>query len=292
MAGGKRGIAQSLLLFVNTWMFIGSTACLCSFMYVFQGHKTNAMKRMSLLMVVFIVSIVVMLMSVLGCMTAMNRSPKPVARVLYLLVLLSMFTGSIFAGKTIVEFGEGLQAENELHTSARVNEAAERATMFLHNELNELYVTEKCTGGRPIGYPTLPFNFSKVECGRPAATKSFIGLLKDSKIKTKAEFYRYENCTADPALALDTKRYTESREFLKTFCGSESHIVHLAKKYAHYLVWFPVCLAGLTFILLLATSYMMCQTEKKEKDTGRWSTVYGDGALELARARLESDQSA
>merc|ERR1719313_2754166 len=187
-------------------------------------------------MAVFIASIVLMFFSCLGCKTALNPPYKKCSRCMYLSILMILFILEFVAAGYIFNLGHALEVAKEHHYDVEggVNKAAEDALVFLHNQLTEFYNDEKCTGGESIGYPTLPFNFTTVTCKRK----------KDQR-------FTYNGSSAT---------------FTQTFCGSEEHIVSLAQKYSHYLVWFPVALAALTFILFVATLCVIANNRRQIRE--------------------------
>jgi len=254
MGACGKGISQCILLTTNTLIFLIAAGSLGASVYVFHDTAALAVMKFSLLMVLAIAAIVLMIFSCLGCKTALDAPQKSCSRCLYLLILFVLFIAELVAAGYIFKFDHALEVAKEHHfdVQSAVNSASEDALVFLHNSLNDLYVAEKCTGGVRTR-EKLPFHFTPVECKTESTTQAFHTLLQDSTMSTADELQRYENCANDP------------RFELKAFCGSKAYILSLANLYAHYLAWFPVCLAALTFILFVATVCMMAQKTQRDR---------------------------
>jgi hypothetical protein len=120
-------------------------------------------------------------------------------------------------------------------------------------------------GPSPIIIPStaVPFNFTQVhDCKTKAIDEAFLTIFKDASIDSPAEFAAYTNCTTDERM---TPGGGTPSDFTQSFCGSETHIVSLAHKYSQYLVWFPVALAILTFVLLVATICLIAAAQKERR---------------------------
>jgi len=260
MGACGKGISQCILLTTNTLIFLIAAGSLGVLIYVFQNTAAMAITKFGLLQVVVAAAIMLMIFSCLGCRTALNAPQKRCSRCLYLSILLVLFIAEFVAAGYIFNFGHALEVAKEHHFDVQsgVNAATEDALWFLHGELSDLYESEKCIGGGRL-QEKLPFNFTKVECKTESSTQAFHSLLQDSIISTAGELKRYENCTADLQASRGTTNFTQA------FCGSEAHIVSLASHYASVLVWSPVCLAALTFILLVATICMMAQNTQRDR---------------------------
>jgi len=264
MANCSRGVSQCILLTTNTLIFIIAAAGAGFTTYVFYDSAAKALTRMSLLTAVFVASLALMIFSCLGCRTASQAPRKKCSRCLYLSILLVLFIAEFAVAGYIFNLGHALDVAKDHHFDVKrgVNKAAEDALVFIHNQLSDLYVDEKCTGGAPnASYPNVPFNFTEVECKTDGATRAFHSLLQDNTIEDHVALLRYTNCTADENFKYDGS----SSDFTKTFCGSEAHVVSLANRYAQYLVWFPVMLAALTFILLVATICMIADMTRRDR---------------------------
>jgi len=264
MGACGKGVSQFVLLTVNTLIFLIAAGGLGVSIYVFYDTAAKALTHMSLLMAVFIASIVLMFFSCLGCKTALNPPSKKCSRCMYLSILMVLFILEFVAAGYIFNLGHALEVAKEHHYDVEggVNKAAEDALVFLHSQLTEFYNDENCTGGESVGYPTLPFNFTTVTCKSNEATQGFAVILKDNTITTAQQLAAYDKCTKDQRFTYDGSSAT----FTQTFCGSEEHIVSLAQKYSHYLVWFPVALAALTFILFVATLCVIANNRRQIRE--------------------------
>jgi len=265
MGACGKGISQCILLTTNTLIFLIAAGSLGVSVYFFHDIAALAMTKFPLLVVVAIAAVVLMIFSCLGCKTALNAPQKRCSRCLYLSTLLVLFIAEFVAAGYIFNFGHALEVAKEHRFDVRsaVHLASEDALVFLHNSLNDLYVAEKCAGGGQF-QKKLPFNFTEVQCKTKSSTQAFHSLFHDSIISTAHELQRYENCTADPSF--DTGiLHIGTNNFTQAFCGSEAHIASLANQYAGYLVWFPVCLAALTLIHLVATICMMAQKTHRDR---------------------------
>jgi len=291
MGACGKGVSQCILLTTNTLIFLIAVASLGASVFVFRDALASATTKLSVLrtldfpaddlaklhdfvgsarsvlMVVAIAAIVLMIFSCLGCKTALNPPERRCSRWLYLSILLVLFIAECGAGCVMFNLihALGVAKEHQLDGHSAMNSASEDALVVLHNKLSDLYASEKCTGGEQ-SRERLPFHFTKVECKTASSSQVFHFLFLDSVISTEEERKRYEQCTANPSFEVITESHELSTTtFNQAFCGSEAHIVSIADYYANILAWFPVCLAALTFILLVATICMMAQKTQHDQ---------------------------
>jgi len=145
-----------------------------------------------------------------------------------------------------------------------LDEAAKDALVLLHDQLGQLYDGSKCRGGQPwLGAEAKPSNFSQVECHDEAASAALSSLLQNASLDEGTKYASYENCTADPAFKRGSKQFTQA------FCASEARIVSLAGRYGHYLVWVPVPLVVLSFIVFVATFCRIHNQKMKRPESFR-----------------------
>lgn len=255
-----KGTSQGILLVVNTLIFIAAAGALSVSIWAFSSVVVKSLTQTSLLAVIVAVSTVLIFFSVLGCRTALAPPQKKCSKCAYLTILFVLFLAEWAAAGYVYNVGNALQVAKDNHFNVQhgVDKAAEDALRFLHDQLNNMYTQEECQGGAATGAKT-PFNFSTVHCKTVAVDDAFITLFQDSTI-TNTELGRYTNCTTDAAY---TNATSTPSPFTQSFCGSETHIASLAHKYSKYLMWFPVTLAGLTFILLVSTICLIAEKNQR-----------------------------
>lgn len=263
----RKGTSQCILLSTSTLIFLIAAAAMGVSIWIYLDAVAKSVTRVSLLTVIGIVSLALMMFAVMGCKAAVTPPQKKCSRCMYLTVLLVLFLAEFIAAGYVFNLGHALDVAKEKgfdirgNVTTKVDKAAEDALTFLHDQLNDLYIDESCTGGAARSIPggTLPIHFNEVTCKKKGAQDAFHALFKGAAIETQLALETYTNCTADPKFSKSNKDFTQS------FCGSEVHIVSLARKYARYLVWFPVALAGLTFILLVATICLIAAKNKERR---------------------------
>jgi hypothetical protein len=175
-----------------------------------------------------------------------------------------LFIAEFIAAGLIFNVANSLEVakEHNFDVKSDVDKAAQSAVNFLYDELSDLYGQEGCTGGAALG-EKLPFNFSVVTCKSQPVTDAFHVLLQDPSVATQKELETYKNCTA---MVMDGDKPST---FTQAFCGSGANILTLAQKYSRYLVFFPVALAGLTFILLVSTICLIAAAQKERQQQVR-----------------------
>jgi len=255
-----KGSSQCVLLVTNTLIFIISGAALGVTIYIFLDAVAKSLTKVNLLTVVGVASIALMIFAILGCCAALTPPQKKCSKCCYLTILLVLFLAEFVAAGYVFNLGHALEVANDkgFNVQGGVDKAAEDAVVFLHDQLESLYNDEHCQGGSAKG-SALPLNFTKVTCNNQKVTDAFKTILQDPSITTKQELSSYNNCTTDTRMSSSGK----PNDFTQAFCGSETHIVSLARKYSKYLVWFPVALAGLTFILLVSTICLIAQKNQQ-----------------------------
>lgn len=260
----RKGTSQCILLSTSTLIFLIAAAAMGVSIYIYLDAVAKSVTRVSLLTVIGSVSLALMSFAIMGCKAAVTPPQKKCSRCMYLTVLLVLFLAEFIAAGYVFNLGHALDVAKEKgfdirgNVTTKVDKAAEDALTFLHDQLNDLYVDESCTGGAAAG-DKLPIHFGEVSCKKKGAQDAFHELFKGAAIETQPALETYTNCTANPKFSKSNKDFTQS------FCGSETHIVSLARKYARYLVWFPVALAGLTFILLVATICLIAAKNKERR---------------------------
>jgi hypothetical protein len=255
-----QGTSQCVLLVTNTLIFLCAAGALGVTIYMFNNVLAKSLSKVNLLTIVGIFSVALMLFAMLGCRTATSPPKKKCSKCIYLTLLLVLFLGEFVAAGYIFNISNALQVAKDHHfdVTSHVDEAATKALHFLHDQLDDLYNQESCRGGAATGTQT-PFNFTKVVCETQSANDAFNTLLTDPTVATQSDFKSYKKCTVD-------KAYTQpASAFTQAFCGSQANIVTLAHRYSRYLVWFPVVLAGLTFILLVSTICLMAQKNQQHQ---------------------------
>lgn len=266
-----KGTSQSILLVVNTLIFIAAAGALSVSIWAFSSVLIKSLTKTSLLAAIVAVSTILIFFSVLGCRTALTPPQKKCHKCAYLTILFVLFLAEWAAAGYVYNVGNALQVakDNRFDVKQGVDKAAEDALHFLHDQLQSMYTQEECQGGAATG-TIAPLNFSTVHCKTEAVTDAFSTLFQDNHV-TITEYVNYTNCTTDAAF---TKATSTPSPFTQSFCGSETHIASLAHKYAKYLMWFPVALAGLTFILLVSTIFLIA-----EKNQRRVRLQHGHGRL-------------
>jgi len=255
-----KGTSQCVLLVTNTLIFLCAAGALGVTIYIFNDVLAKSLSKVNLLTVVAIFSVALMLFAMLGCRTATSPPKKKCSKCIYLTLLLVLFLAEFVAAGYIFNISNALQVAKDHHfdVKSNVDKAATQALHFLHDQLDELYNQESCKGGAATGTQT-PFHFTKVVCKTQAVNVAFRALLTDPTVATPSDLDSYKKCTVD-------KAYTQpASAFTQAFCGSEANIVTLAHRYSRYLVWFPVVLAGLTFVLLISTICLMAQKNQRRQ---------------------------
>lgn len=268
-AGAGKNVSKLILLGTSTLIFLIAGVGLGVSLYVYYHvAAAKAVTTTGLLRAVYILSVVLMGFSILGYKTALNPPGKNKRhRCMYVSLLLILFFAEFFAARVIFNAGHTFQLAQTHHfavQSASDKAAKNDALVFLHDQLAELYDGAKCQGGQPWSADGSSVNFSQVECHNKAATQALNSLFGNASISEEKEYATYKNCTMDPAFK------SSSQEFTLAFCGSEAHIVSLAVSYGCYLVWAPVCLAVLSFVLLSAMICIFCEPKMHCADTLRW----------------------
>jgi len=255
-----KGTSQGILLVVNTLIFIAAVGALSVSIWAFSSVLVKSLTKTSLLAVIVAISTVLIFFSVLGCRTALTPPTKKCSKCVYLTILFVLFLAEWAAAGYVYNVGNALQVAKDNHVDVKqgVDKAAAEALHFLHDQLQNMYTQEDCHGGAATSKIS-PFNFSTVSCKTEAVTEAFSTLFKDNTV-TNADRVKYANCTTDLAF---TKASSTPSPFTQSFCGSETHIASLAHKYAKYLLWFPVALAGLTFILLVSTICLIAEKNQR-----------------------------
>lgn len=259
-----KGTSQCVLLCTNALIFLVAAGALGVTIYIFFDAVGKSLTHVSLLTVIGIASIALMLFSILGCKAAATPPEKKCSKCMYLTILLVLFLAELVAAGYVFDLGNSLQVAKDKGFDVRdkTDKAAENALVFLHDQLNDLYGEEQCQGGAAEG-ATVPFSFTQVhDCKTEAIDGAFLTIFKDAKIDSPALFAAYTNCTTDDRM---TPGGGTPSEFTQSFCGSETHIVSLAHKYSQYLVWFPVALAILTFVLLVSTICLIAAAQKERR---------------------------
>jgi len=256
----QKGFSRCILFTTNTLIFLLAAGALGVSVYIFTDEAKKALTKVSLLTIVTAVSAALMIFSLIGCKAAVTPPQKKCSKCCYLTILLVLFLAEFVAAGYIFNLGNALQVAKDKGYDIQGNttKAAEDAVVFLHDQLEDLYKDEGCSGGGADA-SKIPFGFTEVTCKTKAVDDTFHTILTAEKVTTEAEEETYTRCTTD-------KKFTPSgspSNFTQAFCGSESNIVSLAHKYTKYLVWFPVLLAGLTFILLVATLCLLAQKQQQ-----------------------------
>lgn len=265
--GCCKGISQCILLLTNSLIFVIAAGALGLSVYIFNDAVASSLTKVNFLSGLAIVSGVLMMFAILGCKTACNPPEKKCSKCLYLTILLVLFLVEFIAAGYVSNLGHAIEVAKQkvdakVHIDAKVNKAAEDTLVFLHDQLEDLYRAESCKGGgadNSGSQYSKPFDFSTVHCKTKKASDAFVILFKDASIDSKQEFDAYSKCTQDTKFSIRSKDFTES------FCGSESHILKIAHQYSRYLVWFPVTLAALTFLLLIATICVIAQKNNERR---------------------------
>lgn len=279
MGAFGKDVSKFILLGASTLMFLIAAAGLGLSPYVYYNAAAKAVITTSLLMAVLILSVVLMSFSILGCKTALASDSKMKSSIYgrgtssvqfselstctYLFLVLVLLIAEFFAAGVISNAGHALQLAKTHHFDVQsgLGKAAENTIVFLHDQLGELYDGSKCQGGQPwLASEAKPFNFSQVECHNKAASQALNSLFQNASLSEEKEYATYKNCVADPAFKRSSKKFTQA------FCGSEVRIVLLAGRYGRYLVWAPVCVAVLTFIVFVAT---ICRLGDLQRLCGR-----------------------
>lgn len=259
---------------VNTLIFVAAAGALSVCIWAFSSILVKSLTKTSLLAVIVAVSTVLIFFSVLGCRTALTPPQKKCSKCTYLTILFVLFLAEWAAAGVVYNVGAALEVAadhnfNVHNVQQGADKAAKDALHYIHDQLQTMYTQEDCKGGAATG-TTAPFSFSTVSCKTAAITDVFSSLFKDSTV-IKTELAQYNNCTADAAY---TKANSTASAFTQSFCGSQADIASLAHKYAKYLMWFPLALAGLTFILLVSTICLIA-----EKNQRRVRLQHGRGHL-------------
>lgn len=258
-----KGLSKCILWTTNTLIFLIAGGALGVSMYLFFDAVAKSLTKVSLLTVIGIVSVALMLFSMLGCKAASTPPEKKCSKCMYLTILLVLFLAEFVAAGYVFNLGHALQVAQDkgFDVEGNVTQASENAVVFLHDQLESLYTDEKCTGGAATG-TKIPFNFTKVQCATQPVSDTFHTLLTAETVSTEEQQKTFTHCTTD---AKFTPAGSNPSDFTQAFCGSEANIVSLAHKYAQYLVWFPALLAGLTFILLVATICLIAQKQQERQ---------------------------
>lgn len=262
--------SRTTLLIANTLIFISAAGALGVTGYIFLDVAAKSLTKVNLLTVIGIVSLLLMLFAVLGCVTAVNEPKKRCSKCLYLTILLVLFVGEFAASGLVFNVKNSLEVlkDHQFDVESLGHTAGVRTLHFLHDQLQSLYTDEGCKGGglAPGSKLAVPLSFTEVHCSSGKVDTAFDTILKDN-IETQEALDFWKNCTVDPAF---TPAGEAASDFTQGFCGSEAHIITLAQKYARYLAWFPVVLAGLTFLLLIATICLMVQRSNGERPDHRY----------------------
>lgn len=256
----QKGFSRCILFTANTLIFLLAAGAMGVTGYIFSNVAAKAVTKMSLLTVVAIVSVALMLFALIGCKAAVTPPQRKCSKCCYLTILLVLFLAEFVAAGYIFNLDHALEKARDkgFDIQGNATKAAEDAVVFLHDQLEDLYKDEGCTGGGADA-SKLPFGFTEVHCKTQAVDDAFRTILTAEKVTTDNQLQTYRKCTTD-------EKFTPSgspSNFTQAFCGSESNIVSLAHKYTKYLVWFPVLLAGLTFILLVATLCLLAQKQQQ-----------------------------
>lgn len=264
------GCSKTILLFANTLIFIIAAGALGVVAYIFFDEVGKALTKVSLLTVVGIVSLSLMVFALLGCKAAVTPPQRKCSKCMYLTILLVLFLAEFAAAGVIFNVKNSLQVLKDHHfdVESDVDKATVSTLHFLHDQLNDFYNDQNCSGGAASLNKSLPLSFTAVQCPSKPAEDAFHAILQD-KIDTAKAYATYEKCYKDPAF---TPAGKAPSDFTQAFCGSEANIVSLAQKYDRYLVWFPVALAGLTLLLLIAT---ICLIAQKDQDRRRRVRLQG-----------------
>lgn len=274
-----KGTSQCVLLVTNTLIFLAAAGALGVTIYIFMDAVAKAVVKFNLLTVIGIVSVALMMFAILGCRTALNPPQKKASKCVYLTILLVLFLAEFVAAGYVFNIKNALQVakDHNFDIKSGVDKATVDVLHFLHDQLDDLYTNEHCQGGA-AGGTVVPFNFTKVTCKDQKAGDAIHTILQPLAITTPVELKSFKDCTTDSAYAQPATAFTQA------FCGSEANVVSLAHKYAKYLIWFPVLLAGLTFILLIATICLIAQKNSRRAQQVRLA----HGQVPLHRVQLHS----
>jgi hypothetical protein len=278
MARCSEGTSKCILLTSNTLIFLIAGASLGVTLYIFFDIAAKSLTKGSLLTVIAIVSVALMLFAMLGCKAALTPPSKKCSKCMYLTILLVFFLAEFVVAGYIFNLGHALDVAKDkgFNVTSEVNKAAEDALVFLHDSLNDLYKDEQCKGGGATNNEKIPFGFNAITCKTQKVDDAFKQIFQSNRVINETEDYDiYTNCTADPKFKKEG-----SADFTQAFCGSEAHIVSLATEYARYIKWFPVALAALTFVLLVATICLIAQRQQRSQRQVRLHQ--GDQRLQMA----------
>jgi hypothetical protein len=255
------GVSQCVLLVSNTLIFLVAGGSLGVCIYLFHDEVASSLTNINILTLAAIISVPIMLFALLGCKTAHNPPVKKCSRCLYLSILLILFLAEFIIGGLVYNVSNSLQLakDHNFDIQGDANKAARTAVHFLHDQLDNFYDREDCQGGAANG-TSIPIGFEPILCKSSANVDTISAIFKNHVIRDSSALYMYTNCTSDPAY---TPVGEKPSDFTQAFCGSQSNIVSLAQKYSNYLMWFPIGLGVLTFLLLIATICIIGQKNKQ-----------------------------
>lgn len=257
------GLSKCILYGSNFLIFIIAAAAIGVSLYVFHEEAAKALTKVSLLTVIAIVSAGMMLFSILGCCAVRSPPQKKCSRFCYLLLLLVLLLAETIVAGLILGESKALKVakDHNFDIKSVTEKKAVDAMHFLHDQLQDFYVREGCSGGS-ANSTKIPIGFAPITCksNSDGVNDAIRTIFENNTISTDVELKGYVTCRSDPAYIKQGHK-----DFTEAFCGSQANIVHLAQKYASYLMWFPVGLAILTLLLLICTICVIAQKNKERQ---------------------------